>query len=594
MGTFVLAGIVLTGAWTQLDVIGWPVWLLPIVTLALDADRFHLHWPVNRRRPASEGAIAVVIAASLCAVHVLHIAMTAREEFGFGGDEGYHLSAVRAFAIYFMKAGPYLAAAGVVFGACRYWAPRYASTIALVFLIAASFMLPPEPLFGRYPAAFYLLAAPLNIAFDVARIPYPFTANHVMNVLSLPAWLFALRPVILGRWPDWRVLPVALLIYMLGSAFVYVGSSLLEPWAFVFVLLSMEAVVVLDRDRTWVAVFLAAIATFFKDTAILFLPVIWLLAMVDWHRWQPRLRTHAISVGAAAVVPFVTYYAVRRGLHIFRGYDVAGAGDVWTISRAWDWLSVAHQQLGLGGAVAVGVATAWCFLGFRIDRRRHEHVVWSLAAIALVIFFAADVASIPYTGYGRFLAYPLLAVCGVVFTTTHAVGLHRRRLLTGVSCALILVLLPAASRMLALDFRPDYERNSLEWSQGLVRLPIRSLAKRLPDLDEASIVTKIRVIAFELDPISVRVAYPGLAERYELHGEMQSSLAPDCACRVASEAVLAGFEWPVHFSATPQGRERYQQQQSRCVAQVRATCTAIALEQHPGGSIAGVLGVGAR
>ena len=36
-----------------------------------------------------------------------------------------------------------------------------------------------------------------------------------------------------------------------------------------------------------------------------------------------------------------------------------------------------------------------------------------LTAIALVVFFfAADVASIPFTGYGRFLAYPLLAVCG--------------------------------------------------------------------------------------------------------------------------------------------------------------------------------------
>ncbi len=45
-------------------------------------------------------------AALLCGIHLLHVVLTAREEFGFGGDEGYHLSATRAFAIYFIKAGP--------------------------------------------------------------------------------------------------------------------------------------------------------------------------------------------------------------------------------------------------------------------------------------------------------------------------------------------------------------------------------------------------------------------------------------------------------------------------------------------------------
>ena len=40
MGSFVLAGIILNGAWTQLDAIGWPMWLLPGLIFALDADAF--------------------------------------------------------------------------------------------------------------------------------------------------------------------------------------------------------------------------------------------------------------------------------------------------------------------------------------------------------------------------------------------------------------------------------------------------------------------------------------------------------------------------------------------------------------------------
>ncbi len=595
MAYFVLAGVVLSGAWTQLDTIGWPVWLVPILTFALGAERFRLAGSVWQRPLTPESRGAVLIAALLCAVHLLHVVFTAREEFGFGGDEGYHLSAARAFAIYYMKAGPYLAGVAVLWVACRYWAARFAPAVAILALIAASFTLPQESLFGRYPAAFYLLAMPLNVALDVVGFPYPFTANHVMNMLSVPAWLFVLRPIVLGRWPDWRVLPVALLIYMLGAAILYASSGLLEPWAFVFVLLAMEAVVVLDADRKWIAVFLAAAATFFKDTAILFVPPIWLLAMIEWDGWRPSLRRNAVAIGVAAVAPFITYYAVRRGLQIFRGYDVAGGGDVWSMARAKEWLTTAQYQLGLGGSIGIAAATTWCVFGAAIDRRWREHAVWSLTAIALVIFFAADVASIPYTGYGRFLAYPLLAVCGLLFVTLHSLKPNPRWLLPWLSYGVIVLLFASTVQMLGLDLRPDYERNSLEWAQGLVRLPIRSLSQRLPELTGGAAVTKIRVVTFEIDPISLRVAYPDLAERYELQGDMQSSRAPDCACRAATEAVLAGFELPIHFSGTPEGRERYDLQQSQCVAQAKATCASIALERrHENGEVVGVLGVGTR
>jgi hypothetical protein len=391
------------------------------------------------------------------------------------------------------------------------------------------------------------------------------------------------------------MLPVALLIYFQGLSIVYAASGLLEPWSFVFVLLAMEGVVAFEPERKWIAVLLAATATLFKDTAILFVPSIWLLAMIEWDGWRPVLRRHALSLGVTAVAPFLVYYAVRRGLHIFRGYEVAGSAAVWTSARASEWIANARYQLGPGGSIAVAAAALWCALGFLADRRaiRH-HLIWALTAIALVVFFAADVASIPFTGYGRFLAYPLLAICALMFVTTYSIAEQRRRLLIGISAALAVLMLPTTMQVMALDFQPDYERNSLEWSQGLVRFPIRSLTRRLPELQGGQSVSKIRVAAFGLDLISLRVAYPDLAKRYELSGEMQSWGGTDCGCRTGGEAFLAGFEWPVHFADTAEGRDRYEQQQSRCVAQVRATCAAVAFEQRPDGAIIGALGVGTR
>jgi hypothetical protein len=595
MGCFVLAGVILNGAWTQLNVIGWPVWILPAAAFILDGNRFRVGRWVFGQPTKPESAMTIVIGALVCAIHIVHVALTSREEFGFGGDEGYHLSATRAFAIYFMKAAPFLAGVLALWRLCRYFVPRFASSVAMMGLIAASYFLPDDPLFGRYPTGFYLLSTPLNVAFDIARIPFPFTPNHIVNALSVTAWLFVLRPLVLGRWPDWSVLPVALLIYFQGPSIVYVGGGLLEPWAFVFVLLGIEGAIVLDAERKWLAVLLAATATFFKETSILFLPPIWLLAMVDWQARRPVLRRHAIAAGVTAVIPFTTYYAARRGLHIVRGYEVAGASAVWTVARASEWIRNARYQLGPGGTIGVALLAAWSVCGFVFLRQGiWHHLVWGVSAIGLIVFFAADVASIPFTGYGRFLAYPLLALCGIVFMTAHWLAEHRRRFLIGVTLVLVALQSFTTTFVLALDFLPDYERNSLEWPQALVRFPIRSLAARVPDLAGDHQVSRIRVIVFEMDLISLRVAYPDLARRYDLQGEVQSPAAADCTCRSSGEAVIAGFQWPAHFAARASSRQRLEQEQSRCLTQLRATCASVALEQRPGGAVIGALGVGNR
>ncbi len=111
----------------------------------------------------------------------------------------------------------------------------------------------------------------------------------------------------------------------------------------------------------------------------------------------------------------------------------------------------------------------------------------------MALFFFADTASIPYTGYGRFLAYSLIAVCGAVFASTYRSAERERALI--VLCAVIAVLqLPAVTRMFTLDFQPDYERNSLEWDRSLIRLPVRTLAEKIATTQGGEQVRRIRMI----------------------------------------------------------------------------------------------------
>lgn len=577
MSVWVLAGVVLTGAWTQLDEIG-PAALLPMaIIVALDRHR-HLV-PLAIQRPRFHVTVPVVAAIVIAGLHLVHALLTAREEFGFGGDEGYHLSAMRAFAIYYLNAIPFLALSLAVFVAAVWTRRSYAASATMAILIGSSFFLPEHPMFGRYPTGFYHLATPLNVAFEVAGIPYPFTAAHIMNTLSVPAWLFLLRPMIIGRWPDWQVLPVALLVYFQAPAFTYTASTLIEPWAIVFLLLAIEALVVFPNDDRWVAVLLGSVATFFKETAILLLPTLWLLACVQWNGYRPSLRRHAIAVGVAAITPFIAYYAVRLDAQVHRTAMIAIEG-VWTQARLAEWVTNVQQAMGPSALVGIAVLLIATL----------RHVMWTLTAVAVTTYFFADALGLPWTGYSRFLALALIALSGAVIAAGH--GIEDRRILVGVPALLIALQVLPVARVLALDFMPDYERNSLEWNGSLIRLPIRSLIETLPSLSGVP-PRRVRVVTAATDLTSLRVAYPDLAIRYELLRD-DGSTAAKCACRDEHEAVLGGFEWPANFGDTPAARSAFERFSVACLKQVEATCRDRQVERHRRGAIVGVIGVGVR
>ena len=87
----------------------------------------------------------------------------------------------------------------------------------------------------------------------------------------------------------------------------------------------MEALVVLESDRQWIAVLLRGDGDRLQGHRN---PVCSAdLADGNGSNGTAGVRgcaRAALAVGVATVAPFLTDYAVRRGLHVFRGYEVAG------------------------------------------------------------------------------------------------------------------------------------------------------------------------------------------------------------------------------------------------------------------------------
>lgn len=348
-----------------------------------------------------------------------------------------------------------------------------------------------------------------------------------------------------------------------------------------FLLLSVEALVTLPVDERWVAVVLASIATAFKETAILLLPTIWMLAFVEWRGLRPSLRTNALAAGVAAVTPFSLYYFVRRAANVHRIVAVASAAEIWHSARIAEWITNVTAALGVTAVAAVALLVVGTL----------RQVAWALTTLALITFFFVDALGVPYTGYSRYLAFALVALSGAIFATMHRST--DRGLLIAVPLVMAALQAWPASRAFALDFRPDYERNSLEWNGGLIRLPIRALIVRLPALP-GDTPTRIRVVTFATDLISLGVAYPDLAAQYELRPESYAASHEACSCREDTEAVLAAFEWPAHFGDTPEQRAAFHQRASSCVRQIEATCRAVDIERDRSGAAVGLIGAGVR
>jgi hypothetical protein len=470
----------------------------------------------------------------------------------------------------------------LVYAVLLYRKIRFAGTIAAAALLASSYALPESALFGRYPTAFYLLAMPLNVLFDVIASPYPYTANHVVNTLSMPAWLLLLRPLVIGRWPDWRALIVALLVYFQPTALTLLSSPMLEPWAIVFALLSVEALAALEPERRWIAVPLCVVAVCVKETFVLLLPTVWLLSCVEWRHRRPVLRPGAIALAIAAATPFMAYLAVRISLTEARGYEVSGGETLFGIGRLVEWVGNLRAQVGAGSLIAIAAAVALTL---------RAAPLWIATALGTTAFFLADAVSVPWTGYARFQVDSLLAICAAVFALTYQRAFERRTLI--VWCGIIAALqLPATLRVFALDLQPDHERNSLEWNRGLIRLPIRALASRIAATEGAARVRSIRVITFGTDLTSLKVAYPDLARRYQLIGDQQPSSTPDCRCKDDTEAVIAGFEWPANLGNTPAAWASFTSIAAACVNQIETTCHDRSLVRDRAGSVVGALGIG--
>jgi hypothetical protein len=622
---FCLAAVVLNHSIFRLGAmpLAWAILLIvAIAALAIVAPNIRL-----RAGPAGPLTRSGMLIGALALTPILaSVVLGWNREFSFGGDQSFHLKQAIYMAFWWLSPvgstpvgilgraldvdavravlthpGELLRSRALLFALSLgvivlcYRRNRLAALIVAT-VIFVGWGLYERAIYLRYPGAWYMFAIPfLGPAFVAGNLEL---AGRLTSVTSAVAWLFVLRPFVLGRWPDVRVLPLVAALLWHQALIYYFDSAYLEPWMVVFLLVAIEALIARGREGAPAACLLIGLAATTKEPAILALPFVWLAGMPWQVPWRERLSL--VGAGFAAGIPFVLYYAARQSVDIqdlvnnrFFEFGMT-APEMLAYAREFFFkMSVAFAGGGLVVAAFALLAVPLIFI-WRPAVRLPLALMFGFG-VALCVFFSFDRGAFEVPGEFRFFlsSLPFVAVGVVAFD--HVVQ-PRTALIVG----LLLLTLQVPGAVLAVSRSAALTpRSFTEFYDTPMVFPLKSLVSEARA--KGWLPSDVTIRANMLHE-GVRVV-PGIPIAFGSLGELY------CECSKEHPATLALFVRYVNYSAPfaehPPGKDEvlpplyrnrdlmwreHRANRPMCIAKLRATCGHV-LERVEGGEMTAVLGL---
>ncbi len=612
LGVFVLLSLITTGNWLQLDDAGIPVWtalLVFVVVVTIPGAIGVEPRPLKTffqgiRGDGYPAAVAAILSAAFPVFALL--ALTWEQEFPYVGDQHFHLDIDRA-TYYFVRdhlwelSGILLT---LVFCMLLGWV-RIWLLAAFMFFLAWSYTEVAPHYLVRYPGAGRFLVAPFFHLAENYGWNSMLNAARLANAFGILAWLLVLRPLIVRRWPDWSIAPVAAAFFFQAEVAYYFTSSYLEPWSLIFVLLAIEHHMRFGEEpaRTGTAMLMIGFAAVIKEAAIFMLPIIWLSGR-PW-RFGPRQVLITVVTGVAAAAPFLVYYAIRSHAGE-RPFRMVEPDQFITIDKLVETYYQLDFHYGWGGLLLSTVLLSWLVFNVFGGTRRAS----ALMLLGGILFYQAfnylEATSLGYAGYTRYYLFPYLLLCaGLLFLQRHNER-HRGSVIAATAVAVSIALnAQVLFPYYAKTRQHDAVRNFTEHYDAPVFMPIRTLVDKAAisgALRENERITINNPLAWGMPSIGLN--YPDLSRRYKLVVEENV----DCVCRPEKSVILQPFVFMGGLNShlrVPETRRARQQfpkkrfysiwvdrnnQRSACLKSMGASCSSV-FEVREQSELVGILGV---
>ncbi len=601
-----VALLIATAQWAKFSSL--PVWLIAayfllLVYLSKAWGSPTLQQPLRAHTNSEKSprlASIIVWTAIICAPSVLLLILTWHQEAPMDGDQLYH--------------------SGGLLHSWLFWSAHWIPPAVISAIIAAGFLFPKRinlcwlaiPFFlvvdhglpantdiqfaMRYPALLYFLELPFFGFTDGHNI---LNAQRFFNILSLPVWLLVLRPLLVKRWPDIRILPFAAFLFFQKDIVYYMASGYLEPWPLVITILALECLLVRPAEDRWIAGLLIITAVMMKDQFVFLLPLILFSGLPPKKLLK---NTPLLAAGIIGGLLSLSYYILRRTfIESSRVYRMQPWVDLTNDFHLDGWLHAFLVQWQSGWPiliVSIGLLSVCC-LKKKYTHRSSARAIAFAGALMFVLFFC-DVNEYSAPAYPRY--YMLLwAVLGAgLLIAGYEWKTRYVRILS--LCILMLNGIPLSASLVTAA-GPDSGRNFLEHTTCSQFYPLRTIVRQA---EKESILKSDDSLRFILDRyvwqpktkkfpvLDTFGMYYDIRKQYTMteDDDLQTDAITLHQCRCSNPGEAAVF-FPMFFtnklSDTP-ARAKTEETDARCLAMLHETCDRYT-ETTFEGRITGFLGI---
>tara|TARA_X000000950_G_scaffold287803_1_gene401750 strand:+ start:13698 stop:15539 length:1842 start_codon:yes stop_codon:yes gene_type:complete len=158
------------------------------------------------------------------------------------------------------------------------------------------------------PQATYFINNVINIFLHILNFDF-MSGIGITNFLSILFWLLFLRPMILGQWPDWKILPFALIIYWHSEILYFINFGFIEAWSLIFLFTAFELIIIKGKKHSDICCLLIGVGACFKPPVGLFLPF-FLLYGISLHETKSNFKLLLSFI--SAILPLQIFSHLRE------------------------------------------------------------------------------------------------------------------------------------------------------------------------------------------------------------------------------------------------------------------------------------------
>jgi len=158
------------------------------------------------------------------------------------------------------------------------------------------------------PRGSFFISLPFNSLFYFLKLSL-MDAIRFTNFFSIIFWLLILRPIVIGEYPNLKILPFALVIYWSPQMIYIINGGFTEPWSIIFLLLAIELVIKKKHNFTPQAIILLGIGTCFKSPIAFLIPCFFLYGK-PWIGDNQRRLMHLLTL-FSSILPIYFFTKLR-------------------------------------------------------------------------------------------------------------------------------------------------------------------------------------------------------------------------------------------------------------------------------------------